>query len=132
MASKFGLAGGIPERRVRPIWDAIDSRQFKNALKQSTTLLSKFPNSPYALVIFHFLFFSFSFLYCYSLWCVYIFMQVAMLDFIFKIAWSLWAMWIIFCVLITVYKFLLFWLTWEIIRLKLEPSNINFFARRAR
>ncbi|XP_030963835.1 N-terminal acetyltransferase B complex auxiliary subunit NAA25 isoform X1 [Quercus lobata] len=51
MASKFGLAGGIPERRVRPIWDAIDSRQFKNALKQSTTLLSKFPNSPYALAL---------------------------------------------------------------------------------
>ncbi|KAK6927150.1 N-acetyltransferase B complex, non-catalytic subunit [Dillenia turbinata] len=47
---KFGMAGGIPERRVRPIWDAIDSRQFKNALKQSTTLLAKFPNSPYALV----------------------------------------------------------------------------------
>ncbi len=52
MASKFGLAGGIPERRVRPIWDAIDSRQFKNALKLSTTLLAKFPNSPYALVKF--------------------------------------------------------------------------------
>lgn len=50
MASKFGLAGGIPERRVRPIWDAIDSRQFKNALKLSTTLLNKYPNSPYALV----------------------------------------------------------------------------------
>ncbi|KAL3530942.1 hypothetical protein ACH5RR_010264 [Cinchona calisaya] len=51
MASKFGLAGGLPERRVRPIWDAIDSRQFKNALKQCTTLLSKFPNSPYALAL---------------------------------------------------------------------------------
>ncbi|KZV25766.1 phagocyte signaling-impaired protein [Dorcoceras hygrometricum] len=51
MASKFGLAGGIPERRVRPIWDAIDSRQFKNALKQSTSLLSKYPNSPYALAL---------------------------------------------------------------------------------
>ncbi|GLU02595.1 hypothetical protein SLE2022_198400 [Rubroshorea leprosula] len=51
MASKFGLAGGIPERRVRPIWDAIDSRQFKNALKQATTLLSKYPNSPYALAL---------------------------------------------------------------------------------
>lgn len=50
MASKFGLAGGIPERRVRPIWDAIDSRQFKIALRQSTALLAKFPNSPYALV----------------------------------------------------------------------------------
>lgn len=51
MASKFGLAGGIPERRVRPIWDAIDSRQFKNALKLSTALLAKYPNSPYALAL---------------------------------------------------------------------------------
>nr|XP_009599787.1 N-terminal acetyltransferase B complex auxiliary subunit NAA25 isoform X2 [Nicotiana tomentosiformis] len=51
MASKFGLAGGIPERRVRPIWDAIDSRQFKNALKHCTPLLSKYPNSPYALAL---------------------------------------------------------------------------------
>ncbi|XP_027090776.1 N-terminal acetyltransferase B complex auxiliary subunit NAA25 isoform X1 [Coffea arabica] len=51
MASKFGLAGGIPERRVRPIWDAIDSRQFKNALKHCTALLSKYPNSPYALAL---------------------------------------------------------------------------------
>lgn len=50
MASKFGLAGGIPERKVRPIWDAIDSRQFKNALKHVSTLLAKHPNSPYALV----------------------------------------------------------------------------------
>ena len=53
MASKFGLAGGIPERRVRPIWGAIDSRQFKNALKITTTLLSKHPHSPYALVSHH-------------------------------------------------------------------------------
>ncbi|XP_065881185.1 N-terminal acetyltransferase B complex auxiliary subunit NAA25 [Euphorbia lathyris] len=51
MASKFGLAGGIPERRVRPIWDAIDSRQFKNALKLSASLLTKYPNSPYALAL---------------------------------------------------------------------------------
>ncbi|XP_022729359.1 N-terminal acetyltransferase B complex auxiliary subunit NAA25-like isoform X2 [Durio zibethinus] len=51
MASKFGLAGGIPERRVRPIWDAIDSRQFKTALKITTTLLSKHPHSPYALAL---------------------------------------------------------------------------------
>ncbi|KAL7173086.1 hypothetical protein ACSBR2_032536 [Camellia fascicularis] len=51
MASKFGTAGGIPERRVRPIWDAIDSRQFKNALKHSTALLAKYPNSPYALAL---------------------------------------------------------------------------------
>ncbi|CAH9109432.1 unnamed protein product [Cuscuta epithymum] len=51
MASKFGLAGGIPERRVRPIWDAIDSRRYKNALKHCTTLLSKHPNSPYVLAL---------------------------------------------------------------------------------
>ncbi|KAB1202229.1 Phagocyte signaling-impaired protein [Morella rubra] len=51
MASKFGMAGGIPERRVRPVWDAIDSRQFKNALKHSTSLLAKYPNSPYALAL---------------------------------------------------------------------------------
>ncbi|KAF7833806.1 N-terminal acetyltransferase B complex auxiliary subunit NAA25 [Senna tora] len=51
MASKFGLAGGIPERRVRPIWDAIDSRQFKNAFKHVTALLAKHPNSPYALAL---------------------------------------------------------------------------------
>ncbi|XP_019088441.1 PREDICTED: phagocyte signaling-impaired protein isoform X1 [Camelina sativa] len=51
MSSKFGLAGGIPERRVRPIWDAIDSRQFKNALKLVTALLSKYPKSPYALAL---------------------------------------------------------------------------------
>ncbi|KAJ7959894.1 Phagocyte signaling-impaired protein [Quillaja saponaria] len=51
MASKFGLAGGIPERRVRPIWDAIDSRQFKTALKLVTQLLAKFPNSPYVLAL---------------------------------------------------------------------------------
>ncbi|KAJ7964264.1 phagocyte signaling-impaired protein [Quillaja saponaria] len=51
MASKFGFAGGIPERRVRPIWDAIDSRQFKTALKLVTQLLAKFPNSPYALAL---------------------------------------------------------------------------------
>ncbi|XVF20380.1 hypothetical protein REPUB_Repub11eG0193600 [Reevesia pubescens] len=51
MASKFGLASGISERRVRPIWDAIDYRQFKNALKITTTLLSKHPHSPYALAL---------------------------------------------------------------------------------
>ncbi|XP_023512979.1 N-terminal acetyltransferase B complex auxiliary subunit NAA25-like isoform X1 [Cucurbita pepo subsp. pepo] len=51
MASKFGLAGGLPERRVRPIWDAIDSRQYKNALKAITTLLAKYPNAPYVLAL---------------------------------------------------------------------------------
>ncbi|KAF6144813.1 hypothetical protein GIB67_038912 [Kingdonia uniflora] len=51
MSSRFGMAGGIPERRVRPIWDAVDSRQFKSALKLSTSLLSKYPNSPYAIAL---------------------------------------------------------------------------------
>ncbi|KAL5709806.1 hypothetical protein ACHQM5_020449 [Ranunculus cassubicifolius] len=51
MSSKFGMAGGIPERRVRPIWDAVDSRQFKAALKLSTALLSKYPKSPYAIAL---------------------------------------------------------------------------------
>ncbi|VAH05803.1 unnamed protein product [Triticum turgidum subsp. durum] len=51
MASKFGLAGGIPERRVRPIWDAVDSRQYKSALKLCTALLAKHPTSPYALAL---------------------------------------------------------------------------------
>ncbi|KAL8128991.1 hypothetical protein V2J09_018146, partial [Rumex salicifolius] len=51
MASKFGVAGGIPERRVRQIWDAIDSRQYKNALKLSFALLTKYPTSPYALAL---------------------------------------------------------------------------------
>lgn len=59
MASKFGMASGIPERRVRPIWDAIDSRQFKNALKLSATLLSKYPKSPYALVTISLIIYSF-------------------------------------------------------------------------
>ncbi|KAK9168029.1 hypothetical protein Syun_000169 [Stephania yunnanensis] len=51
MASKFGMAGGIPERRVRPIWDAVDTRQFKSALKLSTALLSKYPTNPYAIAL---------------------------------------------------------------------------------
>ncbi|KAK4762740.1 hypothetical protein SAY86_008508 [Trapa natans] len=51
MSSNFGLPGGIPERRVRPIWDAIDSRQFKNALKHVASLLGKYPTSPYVLAL---------------------------------------------------------------------------------
>ncbi|KAG8085224.1 hypothetical protein GUJ93_ZPchr0010g8296 [Zizania palustris] len=51
MSSKFGLAGGIPERRVRPIWDAVDSRQYKAALKLCTALLAKHPTSPYVLAL---------------------------------------------------------------------------------
>ncbi|KAL9235235.1 hypothetical protein vseg_010013 [Gypsophila vaccaria] len=51
MGSKVGYAGGVPERKVRPIWDAIDTRQLKTALKLSTALLSKHPDTPYALVL---------------------------------------------------------------------------------
>ncbi|CAD5162973.1 unnamed protein product [Musa acuminata subsp. malaccensis] len=51
MATKFGVAGGIPERRVRPIWDAVDSRQYKPALKLASSLLVKYPSSPYALAL---------------------------------------------------------------------------------
>ncbi|XP_021720964.1 N-terminal acetyltransferase B complex auxiliary subunit NAA25-like isoform X1 [Chenopodium quinoa] len=51
LAGKFGYAGGIPERKVRPVWDAIDSRQYKNALKLSSTLLNKYPNLPYAMAL---------------------------------------------------------------------------------
>ncbi|CAO2840025.1 unnamed protein product [Amaranthus hypochondriacus] len=51
LAGKFGYAGGIPERKVRPIWDAIDSRQYKNALKLASSLLSKYPHVPYALAL---------------------------------------------------------------------------------
>ncbi|XP_008804153.1 N-terminal acetyltransferase B complex auxiliary subunit NAA25-like [Phoenix dactylifera] len=49
MASRLRLAGGIPEQRVRQIWDAFDSRQFKTAYKLAVGLLAKYPNSPYAL-----------------------------------------------------------------------------------
>lgn len=51
LAGKFGYAGGMPERKVRPIWDAIDSRQYKNALKLSSSLLSKYPNLPYPMAL---------------------------------------------------------------------------------
>jgi len=36
---------------VRPIWDAVDSRQYKAALKLCTGLLAKHPTSPYALAL---------------------------------------------------------------------------------
>lgn len=49
MGSKIPMAGGIAERRIRPLWDAIDSRQYKNALKLATSLLTKHPDSPYIL-----------------------------------------------------------------------------------
>lgn len=36
---------------MRPIWDAVDSRQYKAALKLCTALLTKHPTSPYALAL---------------------------------------------------------------------------------
>ncbi|GLJ38445.1 hypothetical protein SUGI_0782890 [Cryptomeria japonica] len=51
MSSKLLVAGGIAERRVRPLWDAIDTRQYKNALKLANTLLAKHPDSPYILAL---------------------------------------------------------------------------------
>eukprot|EP01018_Ginkgo_biloba_P000164 Gb_27006 [translate_table: standard] len=51
MSSKFPVAGGIAERRVRPLWDAIDTRQYKTALKLATALLAKHPDSPYILAL---------------------------------------------------------------------------------
>lgn len=51
LAGKFGYAGGMPERKVRPVWDAIDSRQYKNALKIASSLLTKYPNLPYAMAL---------------------------------------------------------------------------------
>lgn len=36
---------------MRPIWDAVESNQFKTALKLSSALLSKYPNSPYAIAL---------------------------------------------------------------------------------
>ncbi|KAG1339015.1 Laccase [Cocos nucifera] len=51
MASRFGPAGGIPDRRVRAIWVAVDSRQFKTAYKLAAGLLAKYPNSLYALAL---------------------------------------------------------------------------------
>lgn len=41
----------VAERRLRPLWDAIDLRQYKAALKLATSLLSKHPDSVYLLVL---------------------------------------------------------------------------------
>ncbi|XP_010685884.2 N-terminal acetyltransferase B complex auxiliary subunit NAA25 isoform X2 [Beta vulgaris subsp. vulgaris] len=51
LAGKFGYAGGMPERKVRPVWDAIDTRQYKNALKLASSLLTKYPKQPYAMAL---------------------------------------------------------------------------------
>ncbi|KAJ7520455.1 hypothetical protein O6H91_19G006600 [Diphasiastrum complanatum] len=49
MGSK--ATGGVAERRLRPLWDAIDGRKYKSALKLASGLLAKHPDSPYLLVL---------------------------------------------------------------------------------
>lgn len=44
--------GGIPERKLKPLWDAIDHRQYKPAMKLVTGLLTKHADSPYLFVSF--------------------------------------------------------------------------------
>jgi hypothetical protein len=41
---------GISERKLKPVWDAIDHRQYKTALKLATALLTKYPDSAYLFV----------------------------------------------------------------------------------
>ncbi|KAG0563622.1 hypothetical protein KC19_8G046000 [Ceratodon purpureus] len=43
--------GGIPERKLKPLWDAIDHRQFKPALKLASQLQQKHPDSPYLFAL---------------------------------------------------------------------------------
>ncbi|KAH7301648.1 hypothetical protein KP509_23G036000 [Ceratopteris richardii] len=49
MSSRGG--NSVAERRLRPLWDAIDCRQYKTALKLATSLLSKHPDSTYLIVL---------------------------------------------------------------------------------
>lgn len=42
-----GSKDGVAERKLRPLWDAIESRQYKSALKQVSALLAKHPTSTY-------------------------------------------------------------------------------------
>ncbi|KAH9570262.1 hypothetical protein CY35_02G031200 [Sphagnum magellanicum] len=42
---------GIAERRLKPLWDAIDHRQYKPALKLATGLIAKHPDSAYLLAL---------------------------------------------------------------------------------
>lgn len=44
-------SSAVAERRLRPLWDAIDSRQYKTALKLAGSLLSKHPDSVYLIVL---------------------------------------------------------------------------------
>ncbi|EFJ28002.1 hypothetical protein SELMODRAFT_7955, partial [Selaginella moellendorffii] len=41
----------VAERRLRPLWDAIESRQYKSALKLASALQSKHPDAPYVVVL---------------------------------------------------------------------------------
>ncbi|KAG6541822.1 hypothetical protein Mapa_016838 [Marchantia paleacea] len=47
----LGSRGGITERRLRPLWDAIDTRNYKSALKLATSLLAKHPDSTYVVAL---------------------------------------------------------------------------------
>lgn len=47
----LGSKGTITERRLRPLWYAIDTRNYKSALKLATALLAKHPDSTYAVVL---------------------------------------------------------------------------------
>ena len=51
------MMSSVAERRLRPLWDAIDSRHYKSALKLASSLLAKHPDSVYLLVIFLFFLF---------------------------------------------------------------------------
>lgn len=44
--------GGIPERKLKPLWDAIDHRQYKSAMKLVSGLLTKHADSAYLFVSF--------------------------------------------------------------------------------
>lgn len=44
------MRGGIPERKLKPLWDAIDHRQYKSAMKLVTGLLAKHTDSAYLFV----------------------------------------------------------------------------------
>ncbi|XP_024531557.1 N-terminal acetyltransferase B complex auxiliary subunit NAA25 isoform X2 [Selaginella moellendorffii] len=45
------MGGAVAERRLRPLWDAIESRQYKSALKLASALQSKHPDAPYVVVL---------------------------------------------------------------------------------
>lgn len=45
------MRGGIPERKLKPLWDAIDHRQYKSAMKLVTGLLAKHTDSAYLFAL---------------------------------------------------------------------------------